>query len=310
MLIESSDNLMTEIIMSSSISTPIPESISMTNNKINYSNGSSNNNNQYKTLSSIARLLITEDRKQKHHQQPFGNKDRSKQDVMAKTMTQEIGKFNEKHIDNDKSMDRIDDDYNYFDKVIEKLFDEQKHLREKPLSRPDLVDSDEIFNEDELVQGHGPTNLFGYKGIWIGNVDPRCRKSTLHVLFSKYGSIKMISVIKESFCAFIAYDNPMSPRRAIHDLYEATIYGICKGGRPLIFRFVPTNHQKQLNYHRPIHPKFTNGECYFWRTTGCKNGDNCKLKHIYICKEIDFQPWMIQNKFSNSRKKNNFQKVR
>lgn len=34
------------------------------------------------------------------------------------------------------------------------------------------------------------------------------------------------------------------------------------------------------------------GECYFWRTTGCRNGLLCKYSHDPQAKGIDLKPFM------------------
>jgi tetratricopeptide (TPR) repeat protein len=137
-----------------------------------------------------------------------------------------------------------------------------------------------------------PKNLFGYKGLWIGNVWPNCKVMQLRSIFVKYGSVDYVNVVGKSFCAFVNYHNPNSPRIAIANLYGQIIPGVSNGDRPLVFRFIPGNDQKDLHYMRPYQPKGTN-ECYFWRTTGCKDF-NCPLLHYPVCKGIDFQPWMTK----------------
>ncbi|RWS23537.1 tetratricopeptide repeat protein 31-like protein [Leptotrombidium deliense] len=148
-------------------------------------------------------------------------------------------------------------------------------------------------NESESQKSFvGPTNLFGYKGLWVGNIYPKANALTLRSLFSKYGRVTNVKILKDKFCAFISYDNPISPRKAIADLNENCVKNVSNEYRPLKFRFIPTNDQPDLNFARPVQPRNNNNECYFWRTTGCNAGDKCKLRHIHICKGIDFQPWM------------------
>ena len=135
-----------------------------------------------------------------------------------------------------------------------------------------------------------PKNLFGYKGLWIGNVSPNCKVTQLRAIFGRFGPIDYVNVVSHSFCAFVNYQNLNSPRIAIANLYGQIIPGVSNGERPLVFRFIPSNDQKDLHFMRPYQPKGTN-ECYFWRTTGCKDW-NCPLVHYPICRGIDFQPWM------------------
>ena len=139
-----------------------------------------------------------------------------------------------------------------------------------------------------------PKNLFGYKGLWIGNVSPNCKVTQLRTVFGRYGAVEYVNVVSHSYCAFVNYQNPNCPRIAIANLYGQTIPGISNGERPLVFRFIPSNDQKDLHFMRPYQPKGTN-ECYFWRTTGCKDW-NCPLIHYPVCRGIDFQPWM-KNKY-------------
>ncbi|RWS12493.1 uncharacterized protein B4U79_06689, partial [Dinothrombium tinctorium] len=68
-----------------------------------------------------------------------------------------------------------------------------------------------------------PTNLFGYKGLWVGNIYPKTNISMLRSLFSRFGKVQSIKVLKDKFCAFISYDNPNSPRKAIATLHDSCV---------------------------------------------------------------------------------------
>ncbi|XP_054163611.1 uncharacterized protein LOC128961402 [Oppia nitens] len=150
---------------------------------------------------------------------------------------------------------------------------------------------DQVFVRKHKIAEHRlPKNLFGYKGLWIGNVSPGCRPSLLWSIFAKYGPLDYVNVVPKSYCAFVNYFDKNSPRIAIASLYGQTVCGVSNGERPLVFRFIPSNDQKDLHYMRPYQPRGTN-ECYFWRTTGCKD-HKCPLLHYPMCKGIDFQPWM------------------
>lgn len=157
---------------------------------------------------------------------------------------------------------------------------------EQPFQR---LDSVKRFKEYRL-----PKNLFGYKGLWIGNVSPNCKVTQLRAIFSRFGPVDYVNVVSNSFCAFVNYQNTNSPRIAMANLFGQIIPGVSNGERPLVYRFIPSNDQKDLHFMRPYQPKGTN-ECYFWRTTGCKDW-NCPLIHYPICRGVDFQPWM-KNKY-------------
>lgn len=117
-----------------------------------------------------------------------------------------------------------------------------------------------------------PTNLFAYRGLWVGNISPKCTVATLRNLFSRYGQVLSVRVLTDKFCAFLSFDNPDSPVAAIADLYNSCVEDVSNEWRPLKFRFIPTADQPDLNYARPVQPRNNNNECYFWRTTGCNSG--------------------------------------
>lgn len=178
-----------------------------------------------------------------------------------------------------KRSNSVDNIFRYKQKTNEQM------SREQAFQRSDV----KRFREYRL-----PKNLFGYKGLWIGNVSPNCKVTQLRTIFGRFGPVDYVNVVSHSYCAFVNYQNPNSPRIAIANLYGQTIPGVSNGERPLVFRFIPSNDQKDLHFMRPYQPKGTN-ECYFWRTTGCKDW-NCPLIHYPICRGIDFQPWM-KNKY-------------
>lgn len=56
----------------------------------------------------------------------------------------------------------------------------------------------------------------------------------------------------------------------------------------------PDSHPKKPT---PVPPM---GECYFWRTTGCRNGPQCRFAHYPSSKGIDFAPFMKRTTSSSS----------
>lgn len=80
----------------------------------------------------------------------------------------------------------------------------------------------ELSSEERLRQIYGdhqyeealksaPVNEVGYLGLWIGNVNPKCKKRNLYETFRPFGRVENINIINASFCAFISYNNPNSP---------------------------------------------------------------------------------------------------
>ena len=186
---------------------------------------------------------------------------------------------------------------------------------------------------EKKVGEHGPTNLFGYHGIYIGHIDPDAKIDDIKNVFSKYGTITSVRFLAEKYCAFISYNNPKSPREAIQDLHDRQLSRLCVAGKTLRMHFIPSKDQNRLDFpskdqnrldfpskdqnrldfpskdqNRLDFPskdrdsKNKNNECYNWRTTGC-TVDRCQLRHLKFCRGIDFQPWMNERDQSDHRRK-------
>lgn len=198
-------------------------------------------------------------------------------------------------------------------------------------------DVNQVKFEKKLGREDGPTNLFGYHGMYIGHIDPDAKIDDIKNVFSKYGTIESIRFLAEKYCAFISYNNPESPREAIQDLHDRKLSRLCVAGKTLRMHFTPSKDQHRLDSlsedrnspskdrdspskdrNSPSddrNPKSKdrdspsddrdsknkNNECYNWRTTGCTD-DRCQLRHLKLCRGIDFQPWMNQRNQSDHRR--------
>jgi len=167
------------------------------------------------------------------------------------------------------------------------------------------------------------SNPEGLTALWVGNVLPEVSEKKLIQMFSKYGSVSSVRMLPEKFCAFVNYKSKDSASKAMQYLQGAD----CAGQRllikfpdnpltngnvvirknavgPTVANQQPSSSTKSFNGEKsqvPREPSVTvsskvtgpvNGdECYFWRTTGCSFGKNCRFKHLPEKKGIDKKPW-------------------
>ncbi|RWS29738.1 tetratricopeptide repeat protein 31-like protein [Leptotrombidium deliense] len=147
------------------------------------------------------------------------------------------------------------------------------------------------------------TNLMGYKGLWVGNVSLQCNKEKLAGLVKKYGnpSIHWLQKTTKSCCIFVKFDNEESPTRLIQDLHGKLLPDIAQDPtRPLKFHFDCNQQQLVEKFPKNRLPRtYANGECYFWRTTGCSS--KCGKRHVPINAGIDLQQWMNKGKPMQNR---------
>ncbi|BFY97537.1 hypothetical protein BsWGS_00577 [Bradybaena similaris] len=149
---------------------------------------------------------------------------------------------------------------------------------------------------------YSPANPEGLTALWVGNVLPSVTEKRLTLLFSKYGQVTSVRPLPEKFCAFVNFKTKEAAGRAMHHLQGAEIDGqkllikfpdnpIANGAGNFTIRKNITNGATKQG----IQPKQTgpvNGvECYFWRTTGCSFGSDCKYQHYPKSKGIDKKPW-------------------
>ncbi|XP_005100007.2 uncharacterized protein LOC101855261 [Aplysia californica] len=150
-----------------------------------------------------------------------------------------------------------------------------------------------------------PTNPEGLTALWVGNVLPSVTEKRLNQLFSKFGQVTSVRPLPDKYCAFINFKTKEAAGRAMHQLQGTEI-----DGQKLLIKF-PDNplssNSGNITIRKPVSsgpvkqgnvrnaPKQTgpvNGdECYFWRTTGCTFGSDCKWQHFPKSKGIDRKPW-------------------
>lgn len=151
----------------------------------------------------------------------------------------------------------------------------------------------QVIFDGKFGPDQGPTNLFGYHGVYVGHLDPSARLEDIRNIFSKYGTISHLSFRPEKFCAFVSFNNSKSPREAIQFLNDKEIPCLCVEGKTLKLNFhVAFDQEPKLDtYFEGKIGRGINNECYNWRTTGC-NDDECKFRHLKFCRGIDYQSWM------------------
>ena len=170
----------------------------------------------------------------------------------------------------------------------------------------DSLDKIESFGGPPIVptpEPTRPTNLMGYKGLWVCNISPNTSYITLRNVFKKYGNFTGLQTFERkatngSNIVFVHYDNCQAPIDAIAELFGIYRKDICFDEKTLLkLRFTPSMEQTK-NGELPSMEKARrvverSGECFNWRlSTGCHKGDRCAFKHIAINKEIDSQPWV------------------
>lgn len=147
--------------------------------------------------------------------------------------------------------------------------------------------------ESKFGPDEGPTNLLGYRGVYVGHIDPNANIEDIRRIFSKYGMITHLTFRPEKFCAFVSYNNTKSPREAIQFLNDKDVPCLNVEGKTLKLNFhVAFDQDSRLDILFGEKQRRTiNNECYEWRTTGC-NEEQCEFRHLKLCRGIDYQSWM------------------
>jgi len=110
------------------------------------------------------------------------------------------------------------------------------------------------------------------------------------ILSFRYGDITSIRVLPDRHCAFVNYTRPEYAAQALKGLQ-----GYNLGGCYLLLRY-PENPARGKSKGATKAKKSgpVNGdECYFWRTTGCTFGSNCRYKHVPRHKGVDLTDDML-----------------
>lgn len=149
-----------------------------------------------------------------------------------------------------------------------------------------------------------PTNIWNYKGVRIENIQPDISIRIVQEYFSLFGSIKTIQRLysrnQDDPNVLIYFFNPVTPMFTIAYFQNKIIEQICSKNpnemidtyRPLVLYFTATDDQNELKFSRPKYPNQNNQECYYWRTTSCRRGQQCPRLHLEANKNIDKQIWM------------------
>ncbi|XP_061914165.1 uncharacterized protein zgc:123010 isoform X3 [Entelurus aequoreus] len=145
--------------------------------------------------------------------------------------------------------------------------------------------------------------------LWVGNVTTELTENHLRDLFKMYGEIDSIRVLHERFCAFVNFKDANMAARAMERLNGCIIENTClvvryPDRRPP--RLLPTPLRTCLSVTQQAgataaaaaaaaesrrRGPINGDECYFWRTTGCHFGDQCRYKHVPDHKGKDRKPW-------------------
>ncbi|GFT73953.1 tetratricopeptide repeat protein 31 [Nephila pilipes] len=140
-----------------------------------------------------------------------------------------------------------------------------------------------------------PNNPEGHNSLWIGNVQSDVTERKLSIMFGKYGELVNVKLMPEKFCAFVNYKLKSSPGKAMkaYQNYELS-------GAKLVIRFpnlpgeTPVKKKPAAaSQEKKLMGPVNGNECYFWRTTGCVHGDQCRYQHVKEHKGIDKKSWHV-----------------
>ncbi|CAD5116609.1 DgyrCDS5482 [Dimorphilus gyrociliatus] len=158
----------------------------------------------------------------------------------------------------------------------------------KPVTNGEVQPSNVPYtttNKDQLLKD--PTNPLRATNLWIGNVAQEVDTDELLEMFGKCGTVISHYRTTEKFYMFVNYQTPEQAAKAM-----SSYQGVQCGPMRLLLKW--PNNVDSHRYQEHIEKGPVNGnECYFWRTTGCKFGADCKFKHIKANKSIDLQGWHL-----------------
>ncbi|XP_063854128.1 uncharacterized protein LOC135096524 isoform X2 [Scylla paramamosain] len=214
-----------------------------------------------------------------------------------------------------------------FREAIEDVFysdDEDDFVKRAKMSRAGTKDA------KMNLKGHSPQNPEGLTSLWVGNVVPEVTEKSLSQLFAKHGEVTSVRVLKDKYCAFVNFTTKTAAGRAMEALQGREFCGqkllIKFPDNPIQPNGAPASAARRIRQHlNPVASKNTitpcngattttttsttttttttqeklkgpvNGvECYFFRTSGCAFGDNCKHQHILKNRGIDRRSWQKQ----------------
>ena len=152
-----------------------------------------------------------------------------------------------------------------------------------------------ISEKDRIL----PVNIIGWHGVYIRNLDTDVSRDTVQEIFSVFGKIYYCEVKKwdRIAAAYIHYDNPRSPAKAIHLYQGINDARLSYNETRLVMRFTNGYNQERrlINVGSAATRRWTSSECFHWRTNGCDLAiRKCTKDHKPMCRGIDFQPWMLK----------------
>ncbi|XP_013785671.2 uncharacterized protein LOC106469705 [Limulus polyphemus] len=146
-----------------------------------------------------------------------------------------------------------------------------------------------------------PGNPNGFTSLWVGNVQKEVTDKMLLSFFSKYGTVSSIRILPERYCAFINYRDKQSAGKAMQFLQGKELCGQyllirfpdnpVTMGQPGVTVLKKSRTGSKPDTKRKVTGPVQDGECYFWRTTGCVFGSRCIHKHIKEHEGVDKKPW-------------------
>ncbi|XP_076364346.1 uncharacterized protein LOC143253820 isoform X2 [Tachypleus tridentatus] len=146
-----------------------------------------------------------------------------------------------------------------------------------------------------------PGNPNGFTSLWVGNVQKEVTDKMLLSFFSKYGTVSSIRILPERYCAFINYRDKQSAGKAMQFLQGKELCGQyllirfpdnpVTMGQPGVTVLKKNRTGSKPETKRKVTGPVQDGECYFWRTTGCVFGSRCIHKHIKEHEGVDKKPW-------------------
>ncbi|XP_064381949.1 uncharacterized protein LOC135330907 [Halichondria panicea] len=126
------------------------------------------------------------------------------------------------------------------------------------------------------------------RSLWVGNItSDDITEEMMSDLFKPFGEIVSVRLLPARRCAFVNFLKVSSAAKALEKLQ-----GYHLGGNYLLLRYPEMSNKNpyMLNLKKPGPVNGT--ECYYWRTTGCQFGIQCRYEHLPENKGVDL-PTMV-----------------
>ena len=166
-----------------------------------------------------------------------------------------------------------------------------KMLGTNPVVEEGKLNASDLFSECKT------TNIHGFHGLFVSNVNLNARKEQLESFFSHFGEVNGLFKIKndtnDCIMIVIDYTNPEDPVKALTTLRDR----IFSSGemtqevmKPLSLRFTASKSQKAQTYTLEDGLSKANEaeECFWFRgPLGCENRHDCPMKHVRQNYDVD-----------------------